>query len=251
MPENILKTLRKECIKISNIGKDGNLQSIFSSLPILWILYDQILKPEDSFVLSKGQSNLGLMVVLAHKNIISFDELETFCQFDSRISMQVDRTKFNGEIKVSSGSLGHGLPIATGIALAKKIKNESGKVYCLCGDGEFNEGTMWESVIFASSKKLNNLCVIIDNNKSLNKMINIGNLEDKISVFGFNKASYDYNNLHTLPHDLKAKSTRPILININTIRGYGCKTFVEDNSWFHRHPNENEVERLIDEVEEF
>lgn len=250
-PNNRLKLLRKQCIEMSANGGDGNLQSVFSSLPILWILYDQILKSEDCFVLSKGQSNMGLMAVLAYKNIIPISELQTFCGFDSRISMQADRTKFNDEIKTSAGSLGHGLPMACGIALAKKIKNEPGRVYCLCGDGEFNEGTMWESCIFASSKKLDNLYIIIDNNKSLNKMINIGSLQDKISIFGFNKAYYNYSNLYQLPDDLKAKSTRPVVINTNTIRGYGCKTFMEDSSWFHRHPKENEVEKLLNEVENF
>jgi len=249
--DKILKQIRKKCISISNIGKDGNLQSTFSSIEILWAIYDKVLKSDDSFVLSKGQSNLALMVILAQKEIISVEELNTFCKFDSRISMQVDRTKFfNKEIEVSAGSLGHGLPMSVGMAMANKIQNSNGKIYCLVGDGEFNEGTMWESCILASSKKLDNLCIIVDNNKSIYSMIDVGNLDNKFKSFGFSVKNINGHDLNELQDSMLETSELPKIIIANTFRGYGSSTLMNDKSWFHRYPK-NEVEKLLNEVDEF
>ncbi|WP_031492423.1 thiamine pyrophosphate-dependent enzyme [Succinivibrio dextrinosolvens] len=252
-----LKKMRKLLLKISSIGKDGNLQSCFSSLEILWTLYDKFIPLNASvlngnkFVLSKGQSNLALLVVLSEKNIIEQSELLSFCKFDSRISMQADRTKFNGEIEVSAGSLGHGLPIAVGLAWAKKIKGENGKIFCLVGDGELNEGTIWESLLFASSEKLNNLVVIVDNNHSVGRMIDFGNIEDKLNAFGMHCINVNGHDVNALFSAFDTNCDKPVAVIAETQRGWGSKTLMEDRSWFHRFPTSDELISLYDEVDKF
>lgn len=258
--DQILRDMRKTMLCVSNKGKDGNLQSCFSSLEILWALYDNFLPPSkgcitdanrNRFVLSKGQSTLALMVVLAKKGVIDRTELDAFCGFDSRISMQADRTKFGLFVETSAGSLGHGFPMATGIAWAKKIKGNKGRVYCLAGDGEMNEGTMWEAALFASSEGLSNLTLIIDYNHSIDRMINMGDLAGKLTAFGFDSIRAEGHNIPDLIKSLETETDRPIAVIADTKRGWGSKTLMENKSWFHRFPNDWELESLYKEVDEF
>lgn len=155
------RDIRKSILRASYRGQDGNLQSCFSSLEIIWTLYHDVMRisPDtarqpghDRFVLSKGQANLALMCVLAHEGYLDSGELDTFGRFDSRISLQGDRTKFDGLLENSAGSLGHGFPIAAGLAWAARIKGTDERVFVLAGDGEMNEGTMWEAALFAASE---------------------------------------------------------------------------------------------------
>ncbi len=258
--KNVLKKLRKKILYISLIGKDGNIQSCFSSLEIIWTIYSFFLsvgrtehfsEGRNRFVLSKGQSNLAVMVVLAEKGVIEERELEKFCKFDSRISMQADRTKFSGIVETSAGSLGHGFPMAVGMAWAKKIKSEKGKIFCLAGDGEMNEGTMWEAAIFASSEKLNNLVLIVDDNSSISRLIDIGSLKDKFIAFGFIVSEVNGHDVEALKEVLELNFDKPHVVLAKTIRGWGSKTLIEDRSWFHRYPKEDEIELLCREVDDF
>lgn len=260
MDKDIIKKIRKDCLEISYLGRDGNLQSVFSALDIMWVLYDSVVykgedkvKRNNTFVLSKGQASLGLYVILAEKGILSLDEVKTFCKFNSRFGMQIDRTKFNEiGIEISAGSLGHGFPIAVGMSMALKIQNSSDKVFVLVGDGEFNEGTMWESALLASAKKLDNLCIIIDDNNSIGKMLDMGDMKKKLEAFGFEVRKI---NGHSHNEILKALSedhfNKPLAIIAKTIRGYGCESMMRDIKWFHRSPNLEELNILIEEVEKF
>jgi len=251
--------LRKILLRMSNLGQNGNLQSCFSSLEIIWVLYDQIMRispemandPErDRFVLSKGQATAALLTVLAKKGFLPETELKTFCQYDSRISMQADRTKLPG-IEISAGSLGHGLPIAVGMAWAAKIKKSLTRVYVLVGDGEMNEGTMWEAALFAASEKLSRLTVIIDDNDSIGQMINMGHLAEKLRAFGFDTVTVDGHDEIALAQTLGMPHENPLAVIANTVRGYGCRTLMEDRSWFHRWPNDNELLALMRETDSF
>jgi len=204
------------------------------------------------FVLSKGQATPGLLAVLEKKGFFDSKELNGICSFDSRFSFQADRTKLGEPVETSGGSLGHGLPMAVGIALAGKITGSPSKVYALVGDGELNEGTMWESFLLAGHKKLDNLHIIVDDNNSIGKMIDIGDLGSKLRSFGLKVLcvnGHDHvqlkNALSTVPDN------QPLVTIAKTIRGYGSKTLMEDNSWFHRAPNEDELRMLCEEVENF
>lgn len=260
---NELKELRRLCLEASYHGKDGNLQSTFSSLEILYTLYNRIfdlekikLKDEnrDIFIMSKGQSNLGFMATLAQMGIISKDELNSFCKLHSRISMQVDFTKFDTVVENSAGSLGHGFPMAVGVAMAKKIKKVNGRVYCLAGDGEMNEGTMWEACIMAASERLDNLCLIIDDNKSIRDIISLQGFKEKLEAFGFAVYVVDGHNeieLERAFHESASDSSKPVAVIAETQRGYGSTTLMNEKEWFHKSPNECELKMLVEEVEKF
>lgn len=255
-----LKNLRKLILEIAYYGQDANLQSIFSSVEIINVLYNRILNiapenmnsPErDYFILSKGQSTMGLLAVLAEKGFFQKEELKNACRYNSIISMQADRTKVPG-IEVSAGSLGHGFPIAVGVAWGNKLQGHSNHIYVLAGDGEMNEGTMWEAALFAGSEKLNNLTLIVDDNHSIEEMLNIGSIAQKLEAFGFDVEEVNGHNEEALFQALAKISTeKPKAIIANTIRGYGSETIMIDNTWFHRAPNEKELKNLKKEVEEF
>jgi transketolase len=252
--DETLKQIRRNILNLSFMAGDGNLQSCFSCVEILYVLYEFILNNEDCFVLSKGQSCFALYSVLAYKNIIKDKRYlhSTICKFDSKYGMQVDVTKLNGEISVSTGSLGHGLPMSVGIAMANKIKNFKNRVYCLCGDGEFLEGTMWESCLLATTHKLDNLCVIVDYNHSVFKMVNVISLRNKLESFGFYVIECNGHDVKDIRSSLRFMFfNMPVAVICNTERGYGSKTLMDDNSWFHRSPNSTELKILKKEVDEF
>ena len=258
-----LKELRKLCLRVSAAGREGNLQSIFSSMEIIWTLYDRVMNwscetakspDRDFFILSKGQSTMGLAAVLARKKFFSTDELMTFGGSDSRFSMQADRTKFpEGGIENSAGSLGHGFPMAVGMALTHQICGMKNRVYVLVGDGEMNEGTMWEAAILASSKRLNNLCVIVDDNDSIGRMIDMGSLSEKFRAFGFAVETCDGHDAEAIADKLRRlqQAESPSCLIAKTKRGFGSKTLMTDRSWFHRYPKGDELEMLSAEVDAF
>src|SRR5438105_1648886 len=141
-------------------GDEKHDWSALSTLDVLWVLYDRVLQPENRFLLSKGHGPTGYYAVLAAKGFISVDELAGFGTFDSRLGYHPDRVLVPG-VEISSGSLGHGLPIAVGVALAGR------RTFCLVGDGELDEGSNWEAVQYAGRIGLGRLtAVVVDNHSS-------------------------------------------------------------------------------------
>lgn len=264
MKQNV-KELRKCALSLSHACCDGNLQSVFSCIDIVWVLYDKIMKwsasdplnkDRDYFVISKGQATLALYPVLINKGLFKYDEvISEIGQFHSRYCIQTDITKFEGGIENNAGSLGHGLPFAVGLAYAGKIKGNTSNVYVLCGDGEFCEGTMWESCLFACAKKLDNLCVIIDDNSSVKAMIDMGDMHTKLEAFGFEVCDIDGHNLDSIEEGVRklisGKNGKPKAVIAKTVRGYGSKTMMENDIWFHKAPNSEELSVLIAEVDAF
>ena len=226
-------------------------------------MYDRIMNwspkkaqddDRDFFIISKGQATLALYPVLIEKGYFTMEEIAPeIGQFNSRYCIQTDLTKFNGGIENNAGSLGHGLPFATGIAYANKIRNSPSEVYVLCGDGEFCEGTMWESCIFASAKKLDNLTIIIDDNDSVGAMVDMGDMKRKLESFNFCVEVVNGHDLDALELVFKKlrcqKNGMPKAVVAKTIRGHGSKTMMEHDIWFHKSPNREELEMLTKEVE--
>lgn len=262
--KNISRILRKHALYLSHKCQDGNLQSVFSCLDIVWVLYDKVMNwsPEtandenrDFFIISKGQATLALYPVLIEKGLFDMEKVASeIGKFDSRYCIQTDLTKFDGGIENNAGSLGHGYPFAVGIAMANKIKKSPSQVYVLVGDGEMCEGTMWEASLMAASKNLDNLCVIVDDNDSVGAMVDMGNMEEKFAAFGFDVYSVDGHNMETLQNVFeksKVSNGKPKAILAKTIRGYGSKTMMSEDIWFHKAPNTEELEMLSKEVDEF
>lgn len=261
--EAISKELRKMSLQLSHKCQDGNLQSVFSCMDLIWTIYDKIMNwnPEkaqdpdrDYFIISKGQATLALFPVLIKKGFFTMEEMEKIGDFDSRFCIQTDITKFNGGIENNAGSLGHGFPFAAGIAMAAKIQKSPSQVFVLTGDGEFCEGTMWETCLFASSKKLDNLCVIIDDNDSVGTMVNMGDFHVKLAGFGFDVYEINGHDMIEIEKALRKMDRgngRPKAVLAKTVRGYGSKTMTENDIWFHKAPDDEELVMLMKEVDEF
>lgn len=254
------RRLRKTILKMACAGGDGNLQSNFSSVEILRAVFDHAMRittdmmedsARDRFVLSKGQSTMALLAILSEKGFIPEEELWTACRYDSRISMQADRTKLPC-VEISAGSLGHGFPMAVGMAWANKIAHRDGMVYVLAGDGEMNEGTMWEAAIFAASEKLEKLVLIIDDNDSIDEMVDMQDLAAKMRAFGFCTVEIDGHDEAALTEALRTRhDDSPLAVIAKTQRGYGSRIMTEDRSWFHRAPDRQELELLLQDVESY
>ena len=194
--------IRKLILKSIEKSKRGHIGSAFSIIEILRVLYDDILKinvnnlnytKRHKFILSKGHGCLGLYAILYLKKIITLDELNSFCEFGSILGGHPEHYKTPG-VEVSTGSLGHGLSIGFGMALASKIDKINNKIYVLLGDGELQEGSIWETALSAGSKKTDNLKIIIDYNKVqtfdyVKNVVNIEPLVDKWRSFWFQGVS--------------------------------------------------------------
>ncbi|HEY7421192.1 MAG TPA: thiamine pyrophosphate-dependent enzyme [Gaiellaceae bacterium] len=140
-------------------GDEKHDRSSFSTLDVLWVLYDRVLRPEDRFMLSKGHGPAAFYAVLAAKGIVPVDDLDGFGSFDSQLGYHPDRRRAPG-VEISSGSLGHGLGVAVGAALTGR------RVFCLVGDGELDEGSNWEAVQYAGRVGLGSLTAIVVDNDS-------------------------------------------------------------------------------------
>jgi transketolase len=244
-----LKEARKICLRLAHKAQDGNLQSAFSSIEIIWTLVNKIMNKDDILILSKGQSTLALYAVLVQNGTYYEGELESIGRYGSAYSIQADVTKGLKGINNSAGALGHGLPFACGIALAKKIKKENGKVFVVTGDGEFNEGTMWESCLVAERFGLDNLWIIVDNNSSHS----IPFFEEKFCSFGIlGIGSLEGNNVRLCENTLNIASLdneKAKAIVFDTQRGYGCPSIMKGETWFHKAPNDTELAALSKEID--
>jgi len=238
-------------IDICFSNKEGHVASSLSVLDLIYYIYKDHITTnnQNKFVLSKGHASLGLYAILEHFNILTSQEsLETFCSFDSVLGGH-PTVKVSG-VEASTGSLGHGMPISVGMALAKKIKNEPGIIFCLIGDGEANEGTIWESALLASHHQLNNLCCILDRNKSTDRALSIGNMIKKFEAFEWNTKSIDGHNSEEIKSSINSafNSSRPLFIEANTTKGKGCSIMENNPEWHHKIPNSTEYRSLLESI---
>lgn len=231
-------------------GGRGHLGSSVSPIEMIYTLYDSLLNvtPEnvqspdrDRFILSKGHGCLALYVVLAHRGFIKREELKTFCKHDSRIGGHPERNKIPG-IEASTGALGHGLSIGVGAALAARMQKRASKVVVLTGDGEINEGSIWEAAMSASKHKLSNLTVMVDYNKlqsygQTKEVLDLEPLVDKWTSFGFHTVEVDGHDMKALVETyrkLPFTEGKPSAIICHTIKGKGFP-FAEGNPhWHHK-----------------
>jgi transketolase len=251
-----MKNLKEKILSIATLKKEGHIPSSLSILDIMYVLYDKVLNIDsikenkidrDRFILSKGHASLGLYVVLDHFNLLK-DNLDTFCDLNSKLGGHPTDKIFG--VESSTGSLGHGLPIGVGLALAYKIKKYKGKVYVIVGDGEANEGTIWESALLANHHELDNLFCIIDFNHSTDRAVELGELDNKFKSFGWDVKIVDGHNHDEILLALNNKSNKPTCIIANTIKGKGI-TMIENNpEWHHKFPNEEEYKLIINNLKQ-
>lgn len=243
--------VRRLILETSHAKKAGHVASSFSVIEVLLALYGKVMKDTDVTILSKGHASLALYAVHCALGSITEDELRSFCDYDSFLGGHPDRNKFKKAV-ASTGSLGHGLPIAVGIALARKIKGESGTVYCIVGDGESNEGTVWESALLASHLKLDNLVCIVDNNGSQVRAVETTTPHEKFASFGWSVVNViEGNDLNKVEEALTQDRTAgfPTCFIMQTKKGFGVKDIQNDMfSWHHRPPTDDELKKFIQEL---
>lgn len=245
--DDVKKQLITKILNVSYKSKEGHIGSSLSILDILFVIYDKFIIDKDTkFILSKGHASLGLYTVMEHFGLLK-EDLNNFCQFDSLLGGHPN-IALDG-VECSTGSLGHGMPFALGIALGKKIKQQAGKVITLIGDGEANEGTIWETALLASNHKLNNFYCILDYNHSTDRAIDISNIKDKFASFGWFCIEIDGHSSDEIYKSISfTHSEKPIFILANTIKGKGCKSMENNPEWHHKSPSHEEYESLLKEI---
>ena len=263
--ENIAKKTRINIIEEVYSATSGHPGSSLSCVEILTVLYfnQMNISPEspkmehrDKLVLSKGHASPALYSVLAQRGYFSIDELKDFRKLGSRLQGHPDMKKLPG-IDMSSGSLGQGLSSACGMAMANKLKKDNSRVYCIVGDGEIEEGQIWEAAMTASHYQLDNLCVIVDNNNlqidgKIEEVINPYPIDKKFQSFGFEVLKTDGNNVKELIEAFDKARTikdKPTVIIARTIKGKGI-SFMEDKAeWHGKAPSADEYKQAIEELE--
>jgi|TARA_B110000037_G_scaffold218463_1_gene281518 transketolase len=247
-----LKNIRVNILKYTYKAKSSHIGSCLSIVEILYALYFKILKKKDRFILSKGHAALALYCVLFEKKFISLKTLKTFGSNKTQLMCHVSH-KVNG-VEFSTGSLGHGLPVAVGKALKFKINKQKNKVFVLLSDGEINEGTTWESLLFASHHRLDNLTVILDYNKiqSMDFVKNVMNVEplaDKFKSFGCDVLQVDGHNIIDLMRSVNKRTTnKPKIIIADTVKGKGISFMENNNLWHYKNPNLEELKISLKEI---
>ena len=213
---------------------EAHLGGSFSIIEILITFYYLILKKNDKFILSKSHASFPLCLILRDKGL------------KPKITTHLEIDEKNG-IHCTTGSLGHGFPIATGMAFARKKRGKKGKIFVLISDGECQEGTTWESLLIASKHKLNNLTLLIDYNKiqalsRLDDALPLNNLSKKIKSFNWNCITIkDGHSFKSLISNLKKKNKKPTAIILNTVKGKGIKEFENDPVWHARKLQGDEI----------
>lgn len=252
--------LRKKIVDMITSAGEGHIPSSFSIVDIIATLYEYHLKfdpknqnwkERDYFILSKGHGCAAFYVVLAKHGFISQKDLDEYGRFSSILGGHPDRTKVPG-VEASTGSLGHGLPYAVGIALGQKIQSKPNKVYVLVGDGECHEGTVWESALVAQNLKLANLCCIVDFNGSAAQILPHPNIAKQWEAFGWNVLETDGHNEDALKEVFARFSSnnnsKPTVIIAHTIKGKGVSFMETHGPWHHKIPNQEEYQTIMREL---
>lgn len=243
----LAKNVRKDVLLMTSRAGAGHIGSILSVVDIVSVLYARIMKYDihnpmhpnrDRFILSKGHAGACVYATLAEVGFFDRAELNNYYNPNGTVLSGHVTHKNNLGVEFSTGSLGHGVSVAVGMALAGKINKDKHKVYALAGNGECNEGAVWESMMFAAHNKLDNFILIVDNNKmqamgDSKDILDMGNIASKFAAFGALAIEIDGHNHDEIEKALKVKHEgKPLVVIANTIKGKGV-SFMENNIKYH------------------
>lgn len=258
--------LRKTVVDMIIEGKGGHIGGDMSVMDILVELYfDQMnVGPEnmddpnrDRFVMSKGHSVEALYAVLAAKGFFPTEEVvQQFSKFGSRY-IGHPNNKLPG-IEMNSGSLGHGLPVCVGMALAGKMNAQDYRVYTVMGDGELAEGSVWEAAMAGNQYKLDNLCAVVDRNRlqisgNTEDVMGHDSLEERFAAFGWHVISvngHDYDELKAAFEEAKTTKGQPTVVIANTVKGCGSSIMENKANWHHKVPTGEEYDQIMKDLAE-
>lgn len=262
--ETVAKEIRKKIYQIAHHAGGGHMGASFSMTDIISVLYfDDVLKynaknPEweerDKFILSKGHASYALYAVLAKAGYFPEEELWNVGKVGSKFGGHPKMKEIPG-VEASTGALGHGLSFAIGIAYSNKMDGKDSHVYVVMGDGECQEGSVWEGALSAPTLELDNLTVVIDYNKlqamdDLETIVRMKPLADKWKAFGWNVMEIDGHNYGEIKEALLTRvEKKPTMIIANTIKGKGVSFMENVPIWHYRMPNEQELPILMKELE--
>jgi len=261
--EKISLKIRRTVLEMVFRTESPHIGSSFSIVEILVALYFKVLNispdstfdpARDRFILSKGHACLALYAILAERGFISKDDLDGFAINGGTFEQHPNIDLIRG-IEVSTGSLGHGLSIATGMALAGKAEGSEYKVYALLSDGELNEGSVWEAIMFAGHHELSNLVALVDYNKIqalgfTRDILNLEPLTEKWRCFGWDVQEIDGHSFAEIfsALDSSSFSKKPKVIILNTVKGKGVSFMENQLLWHYRSPDQEEYKRAIEEL---
>ena len=258
--KKIATEIRKSIVNMVYEAQSGHPGGSLSVTDILTVLYfnqmkvsskEPKLEERDRLILSKGHASAALYATLAEKGFFEKEKLKTFRKIEGELQGHPDMRKTLG-IDMTTGSLGQGLSVANGMALAGKLDKKDYRVFCIVGDGEIQEGQIWEACMTANHYKLDNLCLIVDNNNlqidgCLKEVMDIYPLREKLESFGFEVFEVDGNNIEELVQvfeKIKYIKTSPTAIVAKTIKGKGVSFMENEVKWHGKAPNEEEFNSI-------
>lgn len=262
----LARNVRRRIIEITTPVKSPHIGGAFSATDLLVALYFEILRitaywpndpRRDIFIYSKGHSSSALYSVLAERGFFSLDLLKGYCRDGGRLPGHPVRDCVPG-VEVSSGSLGHGLPMGVGMAIARKRDKNPARVFVMISDGECDEGSVWEAAMFAAHHHLDNLIVIVDYNKiqslgRTDEVINLESLKRKWQAFGWSAREidgHDFSAIVAAGEAIPFRKGKPSVIIAHTIKGKGVSFMENKAEWHYRSlDNPEEYHRALEEVE--
>ena len=259
------KEVRKGIIEAVYSNKSGHPGGSLSIADIMTVLYFNQMnideknpkwEDRDRLVLSKGHCSPALYSCLANRGFFDVEKLKTFRNINSNLQGHPDMNKVPG-VDISSGSLGQGLSCANGMAIAGKMDNKNYRVYCILGDGEIEEGQVWEAAMASNKYKLDNLCVIVDNNNlqidgTIEEVMSSYPIDEKFKSFGFQIINIDGNDIEEIikafdvARNVKGK---PTCIIAKTVKGKGVSFMENKVEWHGKAPNEEQYKQAMEELE--
>jgi transketolase len=249
-------TYRKKILELSRSVSALHVAPAFSCIEIVDVIYNQWMADpaasKNIFIMSKGHGCLIQYIILHERGLLSDEDIKNYCKPGGRLGAHPDYG--TPGIEASTGSLGHGLGIAAGRAVGKKLQQHPGNVFCLLSDGELQEGSSWEAAMMAANKNLNNLTVLVDNNdfSGLERMSEAHKafypLTDKFKAFGWQACDVDGHDSAAIHAAISEPNQAPKAIICKTIKGKGVSYMEHEPIWHYRSPNEKEYEIAMQEL---
>ncbi len=251
---NLATKIRKNILDAILKSKASHIASAMSIVDILAVLYgyEFVLPHKNQFILSKGHAGIAVYSTLNIMSIISDEMFNSYYMNGSHLGGHVSHKNVPG-VTLSTGSLGGGIAVANGICLANKINNIDSKVYVIVGDGEIQEGSIWESVLFAAHHKLDNLILFIDRNRlqgcgSDSDILNLDNIQNKFIAFNWETIEINGHNHDEIINALTMNTTKPLCIIANTIKGKGISFMEHNNLWHYKNIQEDNYKEATKEL---